>query len=198
MSLNRWASWMLMKIGRSISVMTIYRGLGEPRDPRRSAGDSCRCCRNSTKGASSWVWITRRVATADSALGDESGIRRQSGYMRVAADRKAHCSGLHVSMLHNMDYGAYEDRARSELTAYGCWMTDSPTSSEPSPDDSTFEAGMRRQSELMRSMSSRESWDGESQWITQGRRLAAGALYFAAIVAIVLILWIASSLFLNT
>jgi hypothetical protein len=32
----------------------------------------------------------------------------------------------------------------------------------------------------------------------QGRRLAAGALYFAPIVAIVLILWIASSLFLNS
>jgi hypothetical protein len=57
---------------------------------------------------------------------------------------------------------------------------------------------MRSQSELMRSMANRESWDGESRCITQGRRLAAGALYFAAIVAIVLILWIASSLFLNS
>ena len=57
---------------------------------------------------------------------------------------------------------------------------------------------MRNQSELMRSMASRESWDGESRWIVQGRRLAAGALYFAAVVAVVLILWIASTLFLNT
>jgi hypothetical protein len=57
---------------------------------------------------------------------------------------------------------------------------------------------MRRQSGLMRPMASRESWDGESRWVFQGRRLAAGALYFAAVVAIVLILWMASSLFLSS
>ena len=77
-------------------------------------------------------------------------------------------------------------------------MTDGTEADEPPPGDASFEAGMRRQSGLMHSMASRESWDGESRWIIHGRRLAAGALYFAAVVGVVLILWIMSSVFLNS
>ena len=64
-------------------------------------------------------------------------------------------------------------------------------------DDATFESELRQQRELMRQMASREKWDGESQWIIHGRKLAGGALYFAAIVAVVLILWIISSIILG-
>jgi hypothetical protein len=65
-------------------------------------------------------------------------------------------------------------------------------------DDPTFESEMRQQRDLMRQMASREKWDGESRWIIQGRRLAGGALYFAAIVAVVLILWIVTSIILGS
>lgn len=67
--------------------------------------------------------------------------------------------------------------------------------SDTSPGgDATFESEMRQQRELMREMASRERWDGESRWVVQGRRLAGGALYFAAVVAVVVILWIAMSI----
>jgi len=65
-------------------------------------------------------------------------------------------------------------------------------------DDPTFESEMRQQRELMRQMATREKWDGESRLIIQGRRLAGGALYFVAIVAVVLILWIISSIILGS
>jgi hypothetical protein len=65
-------------------------------------------------------------------------------------------------------------------------------------DDPTFESEMRQQRELMRQMASREKWDGESRWIIQGRRLAGGALYFAAVVAVILILWIVTSIILGS
>jgi hypothetical protein len=50
----------------------------------------------------------------------------------------------------------------------------------------------------MRQMASREKWDGESRWIIQGRRLAGGALYFAAVVAVILILWIVTAIILGS
>jgi len=65
-------------------------------------------------------------------------------------------------------------------------------------DDPTFESEMRQQRELMRQMATREKWDGESRLIIQGRRLAGGALYFVAVVAVVLILWIVSSIILGS
>lgn len=68
----------------------------------------------------------------------------------------------------------------------------------PRDDDPTFEAEMRQQRDLMRQMASRERWDGESRWIIQGRRLAGGTLYFAAVVAVVLILWIVTSIILGS
>lgn len=68
----------------------------------------------------------------------------------------------------------------------------------PYGDDPTFESEMRQQRELMRQMASREKWDGESRWIIQGRRLAGGALYFAAVLAVVLILWIVTSIILGS
>jgi hypothetical protein len=68
----------------------------------------------------------------------------------------------------------------------------------PPGDDATFESDMRQQRDLMREMASREKWDGESRWIIQGRRLAGGALYFAAVVAVVLILWIVTTIILGS
>ena len=68
----------------------------------------------------------------------------------------------------------------------------------PYGDDPTFESEMRQQRELMRQMATREKWDGESRLIIHGRRLAGGALYFAAVIAVVLILWIISSIILGS
>ena len=65
-------------------------------------------------------------------------------------------------------------------------------------DDPTFESEIRQQRGLMREMASREKWDGESRWIIQGRRLAGGALYFAAVIAVILILWIVTSIILSS
>lgn len=50
----------------------------------------------------------------------------------------------------------------------------------------------------MVAMASREKWDGESRWVYHARKLAGGALYAAAIAAVLVILWIASSIFLNS
>jgi hypothetical protein len=72
------------------------------------------------------------------------------------------------------------------------------TPDTPHGDDSTFESEMRQQRELMREMASRERWDGESRWIIHARRLAGGALYFAAVVAVILILWIVTSVILGS
>lgn len=74
------------------------------------------------------------------------------------------------------------------------------TNSDPTPEDtaSTFEAEIRQQRELMVAMASREKWDGESRWVYHARKLAGGALYAAAIAAVLVILWIASSIFLNS
>ena len=77
-------------------------------------------------------------------------------------------------------------------------MADDATQDEPLIADSTFEAEMRQQRELMKGMATRDSWDAESRWIIQGRRVAAGALLVAAIFGLVLILWIASTLFLSS
>ena len=65
-------------------------------------------------------------------------------------------------------------------------------------DDPTFESEIRQQRDLMREMASREKWDGESRWIIQSRRLAGGALYFAAVIAVILILWIVTSIILSS
>lgn len=65
-------------------------------------------------------------------------------------------------------------------------------------DDASFEAGIREHRELMKQMSTRESWDAESRWVVQARRLAGGALLATALLALVLILWLASSLFLSS
>lgn len=64
--------------------------------------------------------------------------------------------------------------------------------------ETTFEAEIRKQRDLMAAMATREKWDGESRLIVQGRKLAGGALYAAAVAAVLLILWIASSIFLNS
>jgi hypothetical protein len=72
------------------------------------------------------------------------------------------------------------------------------TADAPAGDDSTFEAEIRQQRELMQQMASREKWDGESRWIIEARRLAGGALYFLAVVAVVVILWIATSIILGS
>jgi hypothetical protein len=77
-------------------------------------------------------------------------------------------------------------------------MTEDEISNDPLMADPTFEAQMRQQRELMKGMSTRESWDAESRWIIHGRRLSTGALMGAAILGIVLILWIVSSLFLGS
>ena len=101
-------------------------------------------------------------------------------------------------MLHNMDYGASSsgkhgaDRRRRVVS-----MANDETPNDPFMADSGFEKGLRRQQELMRQMASRESWDGESRWVLGGRRVGVGLLYGAAIVGIVLILWIASLIFLG-
>jgi hypothetical protein len=78
------------------------------------------------------------------------------------------------------------------------YMADDQTPQDSPISDSTFESEMRRQRELMKGMATRESWDAESRWIIQGRRIAAGALVATAILGLVLILWIASSLFLGS
>jgi hypothetical protein len=78
------------------------------------------------------------------------------------------------------------------------YMADDQNPSDPPIVDSTFESEMRQQRELMKGMATRESWDAEPRWIIQGRRVATGALVATAILGLVLILWIASSLFLGS
>jgi hypothetical protein len=102
------------------------------------------------------------------------------------------------AMLHNMDYGALSsDRQGPDGRRKVASVAHDETPNDPPIADSGFEKGLRQQQELMRQMANREKWDGESQWILGGRRVGVGLLYGAAIVGIVLILWIASSVFLG-
>ena len=102
-------------------------------------------------------------------------------------------------MLHNMDYGSFvvsKQGADGRRKVASVAHNDTPD--DPPIADSEFEKDLRQQHDLMRQMANREKWDGESLWILGGRKVGVGLLYGAAIVGIVLILWIASSLFLSS
>jgi hypothetical protein len=101
-------------------------------------------------------------------------------------------------MLHNMDYGSFvvgKQGADGRRKVASVAHNDTPD--DPPIADSEFEKGLRQRPELMRQMASREIWDGESRWILGGRKVGIGLLYGVAILGVVLILWIASSVFLG-
>jgi hypothetical protein len=121
-------------------------------------------------------------------------------------------------MLHNVDYRRWIDMATTTRylpnwvsfaghfivshafrpVVFVCMDSEERLSGEGAAAESSFEAGIRQQRELMQQMAGRENWEGESQFTIQMRRLGGAAMYVMAFAGVAFIVWAIAYVVLNS